>query len=165
MTMIARNWLQQSEWSAYAAFRWISGFLTLDAKPEQDDQAGVTEEVENSEEGDGRIIINDNDSDLEMVAKAEQWCKQSLKVTEADYTWYIRLGDTYAILPEYGAASEQYKKAATILRAQDPVNKEQLRDVFKALGEWATDPERALEYLKEASKLDEENVEILYAML
>jgi hypothetical protein len=37
--------------------------------------------------------------------------------------------------------------------------------VFKALGEWAADPESALGYLKEASKLDEQNVEILCAML
>jgi tetratricopeptide (TPR) repeat protein len=37
--------------------------------------------------------------------------------------------------------------------------------VFKALGEFTTDPERALEYLKEANKLDEENVEILCSML
>jgi hypothetical protein len=80
------------------------------AKPEQDDQVGVAEEVENSEEGDGRIIINDNDSDLEKVAKAEQWCKQSLKVTEADSIWFIRLGDTYATLSERDAATEQYKK-------------------------------------------------------
>ncbi|KAF4170656.1 hypothetical protein CNMCM8694_004505 [Aspergillus lentulus] len=165
MTMVARNWLQQSEWDAYGTFRWIRGFLTLGAEPQQDDQAGVAEQAENSENGNGRIIIYDNESDLQTIAKAEQWCKQSLGVTEADYTWCIRLGDTYADVREYDAASEQYKKAATILQAQDPVNKEQLRDVFKALGEVATDPERALEYLKEASKLDEENVEILCAML
>ncbi|GFF37990.1 hypothetical protein IFM61606_02152 [Aspergillus udagawae] len=165
MTMVARNWLQKTEWNAYDAFEWISGFLTLGAKPEQGDQAGLTEEVENSKEGDGRIIINDNDSNLEKVAKVEQWCKQSLKVTEADYIWCIRLGDIYATLSERDAATEQYKKAAAILQAQDPVNKEQLRDVFKALGEWATETERGLEYLKEAFKLDDGNVEILYAML
>lgn len=37
--------------------------------------------------------------------------------------------------------------------------------MFKALAECATDRESALEYLAEASKLDEENVEILHAML
>jgi tetratricopeptide (TPR) repeat protein len=165
MTMVARNWLQKTEWDTYWAFRWIKGFLTLGAEPQQDDSAGVAEQVENSENGNGRIIINDNESNLQKIAKSEQWCKQSLGVTEADYIWCIRLGDTYAHVREYDAASEQYKKAATILQAQDPVNKEQLRDVFKALGEFTTDPERALEYLKEANKLDEENVEILCSML
>jgi hypothetical protein len=29
MTMIARNWLQKTEWDASAPFRWICGFLTL----------------------------------------------------------------------------------------------------------------------------------------
>ncbi|EAW19769.1 uncharacterized protein NFIA_093890 [Aspergillus fischeri NRRL 181] len=184
MTMVARNWLQKTEWHAYEAFRWIRGFLTLGAEPQQEDQTGVAEQVENSDNGNGRIIIYDNDSDLEKILKAEQWCKQSLGVTEVDYTWCIRLGDTYADVREYDAASEQYKKvgrisrsaqnrqctnlgrqAATILQAQDPINKEQLRDVFKTLGEFATDPERALEYLKEAAKQDEEDVEILCAML
>ncbi|PKX89971.1 uncharacterized protein P174DRAFT_454144 [Aspergillus novofumigatus IBT 16806] len=166
MNMVARNWLQKTEWVvAYFAFTWIRGFLALGAEPQQDDPAGVAEQVDNSENGNGRIIIHDNESDLQKIAKAEQWCKQSLGVTDADYTWCIRLGETYAYVREYDAASEQYKKAATILQAQDLVNKEQLRDVFKALGELTTDPERALEYLKEANELDEENVEILCAML
>jgi hypothetical protein len=80
------------------------------AKPEQDDRAGVTEEVKGSDKGDGRIIINDDDSTLERIVKAEQWCKQSLKVTEVDHTWCIRLGDTYTRLHEHDAASEHYKK-------------------------------------------------------
>lgn len=78
------------------------------AKPEQDEQAGVSEEVKNSDKGDRRIITNENDP--KWVAKAEQWCKQNLKVTEEDYIWSIRLGDTYARLLKHDAASEHYKK-------------------------------------------------------
>lgn len=37
--------------------------------------------------------------------------------------------------------------------------------MFKTLGEWSTDLETALEYLKQASEQDEGNVEILYALL
>jgi hypothetical protein len=75
----------------------------------------VAEQVENSENGNGRIIINDNESNLQKIAKSEQWCKQSLGVTEADYIWCIRLGDTYAHVREYDAASEQYKKVGKSL--------------------------------------------------
>lgn len=153
------------------------------AKAEQDDQADATDEAKELDEGVERIIINDNDSRWERIDKAEQWCKQALKITETDFTWSIRLGDTYAAMSNYACASENYKKvrepltlverphsnrkqqAARSLQAQDPVNKEQLRDVFKTLAEWATDRESALEYLADASKLDEGNVEILHAML
>ncbi|GAQ11856.1 hypothetical protein ALT_9177 [Aspergillus lentulus] len=80
------------------------------AEPQQDDPAGVVEQAENSEVGNGRIIIHDNEPRLQKIAKAEQWCKLFLGVTEADYTWCIQLGDTYACVLEYDAASEQYKK-------------------------------------------------------
>lgn len=125
----------------------------------------MAEQTGKSDTGSGRIIIYDNDSNVRKILKAEQWCKQLLGVTEVDYTWCIRLGDTYADVREYDAASEQYKKAAEILQAQDPIDKEQLRDVFKTLAEFATDPDYALEYLKEAARLDAEDVEIPCAML
>ncbi|KAL2829491.1 hypothetical protein BDW59DRAFT_159079 [Aspergillus cavernicola] len=158
MTVVAKNWLQRSEWDVETAFNWISGFLALGVKPEPQDS-------DLPEQDDGHIIIHPNDSTVEMIAKSEQWCKQALKVSEVDYTWCIRLGATYDAKDENDAAIEEYKKAATILQSQDPVNKEQLRDVFKALGEWSTDPEIALQYLKQASQQDEANVEILYMML
>ncbi|KAL2866508.1 uncharacterized protein BJX67DRAFT_129640 [Aspergillus lucknowensis] len=165
MTMVARQWLQETEWDAPAAFDWISGFLTLDAKPNQDNETGGNKEGEDLEKDNGRIIINPDDSTLQRIAKAEQWCKQSLKVTEVDYTWCIRLGAIYDEYDEMDAAIEQYKKAAMILESQDPINKDQLRDVYKTLSDWSSDPEIALEYLKEAAKQDEGNVEIPFAML
>ncbi|KAH1358030.1 hypothetical protein KXX46_002536 [Aspergillus fumigatus] len=165
MTMVARNWLQDTKWSTFRVFRWIRGFLRLGAEPQQEDRTTVAEQTGKSDTGSGRIIIYDNDSNLRKILKAEQWCKQLLGVTEVDYTWCIRLGDTYADVREYDAASEQYKKAAEILQAQDPIDKEQLRDVFKTLAEFATDPDYALEYLKEAARLDAEDVEIPCAML
>ncbi|KAL3409636.1 hypothetical protein V8F44DRAFT_656682 [Aspergillus fumigatus] len=160
MTMVARNWLQDTKWSTFRVFRWIRGFLRLGAEPQQEDRTTVAEQTGKSDTGSGRIIIYDNDSNVRKILKAEQWCKQLLGVTELDYTWCIRLGDTYADVREYDAASEQYKKAAEILQAQDPIDKEQLRDVFKTLAEFATDPDYALEYLKEAARLDAEDVEI-----
>ncbi|KAM0122555.1 hypothetical protein ACP6JC_000622 [Aspergillus fumigatus] len=165
MTMVARNWLQDTKWSTFRVFRWIRGFLRLGAEPQQEDRTTVAEQTGKSDTGSGRIIIYDNDSNVRKILKAEQWCKQLLGVTELDYTWCIRLGDTYADVREYDAASEQYKKAAEILQAQDPIDKEQLRDVFKTLAEFATDPDYALEYLKEAARLDAEDVEIPCAML
>jgi hypothetical protein len=80
------------------------------AKPKQDDLASVAVEVKDSDKGHVQITINDNDSKWKRIAKAEQWCMQSLKVTEADYTWSLRLGDTYARLLVHDAASENYKK-------------------------------------------------------
>lgn len=80
------------------------------AKAEQNDQADATDEAKELDEGVERIIINDNNSRWERMDKAEQWCKQALKVTETDSTWSIRLGDTYATMSNYAGASENYKK-------------------------------------------------------
>ncbi|KAH1289769.1 hypothetical protein KXX11_001065, partial [Aspergillus fumigatus] len=110
MTMVARNWLQDTKWSTFRVFRWIRGFLRLGAEPQQEDRTTVAEQTGKSDTGSGRIIIYDNDSNVRKILKAEQWCKQLLGVTELDYTWCIRLGDTYADVREYDAASEQYKK-------------------------------------------------------
>ncbi|PLN80582.1 hypothetical protein BDW42DRAFT_201246 [Aspergillus taichungensis] len=173
MTMIARNWLQKTEWTDTGPFLWIRGYLTLEAEPPRDEEDGTTEEDKDLDEGDGRIVINPRDPPLKCIARCEQWCKQALGVSEVDYTWCMRLGDTYAQCRDETAASENYKKpnskedqkAATIVQLQNPVNKEHLREAFKALSRCATDPVISFQYLKEASKLDEDNVEVLLAML
>lgn len=85
------------------------------AEPQQEDRTTVAEQTGKSDTGSGRIIIYDNDSNVRKILKAEQWCKQLLGVTELDYTWCIRLGDTYADVREYDAASEQYKKVRKFL--------------------------------------------------
>lgn len=85
------------------------------AEPQQEDRTTVAEQTGKSDTGSGRIIIYDNDSNMRKILKAEQWCKQLLGVTELDYTWCIRLGDTYADVREYDAASEQYKKVRKFL--------------------------------------------------
>jgi hypothetical protein len=85
------------------------------AKAEQIDQADATGEAKELDEGVKRIIITDIDSKRESITEAEQWCKQALKVTEPDATWFIRLGDTYAILCNHADASEKYKKVREFL--------------------------------------------------
>ncbi|GES59542.1 eukaryotic translation initiation factor 3 subunit A [Aspergillus terreus] len=165
MPMIARKWLRETEGDAYITYTWIEAFLALGAKSEQHNQAAVAGEIQRLDKSKLSITINENDSRLERVVKAEQWCRQSLGVTEPDYIWYVRLGDTYFVYDEQEAANKHYQKAAAILRAQTPLNKGQLRDVYKSLAESATSPETAMEYWEEASKLDEEDVDILYAML
>ena len=70
----------------------------------------MTQEVEAFGEGDRRIMINASDPPLECIARCEQWCKQALNVSEVDYTWCMRLGDTYAQFNDEPAASENYTK-------------------------------------------------------
>lgn len=74
-----------------------------DAKPKSQDS-------DSPEKDDRRIVIDPNDSVVQMITKAEQWCKQFLEVSEVDYTWCIRLGTTYDDCNENDAAIEQYKK-------------------------------------------------------
>ncbi|KAL4787635.1 hypothetical protein BJX76DRAFT_302251 [Aspergillus varians] len=180
MILVARNWLQDNKWEPAEACKWISGFLSLGVKPKReethddddgdgDEEKGQKEEGEEQpvekEEDDGVIYIYSNDSEVEMVIKAEQWCKQILDVSEVDYTWCTRIGMTYVDLGENEAAVERFKQAVTILQAQDPIDKEQLRNVFQALGRYSSDAEISLEYFNQAYKQDEGNVEILYALL
>ncbi|KAL5332597.1 hypothetical protein BJX70DRAFT_407212 [Aspergillus crustosus] len=153
MTMVARHWLQETSWSVSTAFTWIRGFLALDNETSGGEEAEEAEEAEESnKDDDGRVIIYPDDDTPESIAKSEQWCRQVLRVSEGDAS-------------DNDVATEQYKKAASLLQAQDPVNKEQLRDVLKALSEWSTDSESALKYLQEASQQDEGNVEILYSLV
>lgn len=79
------------------------------AKSEQHNQAAVAGESQRLDKSKLRITINENDSRLERVVKAEQWCRQSLGVTEPDYIWYIRLGDTYFGYNEQEAANQHYQ--------------------------------------------------------
>ncbi|KAJ5583262.1 hypothetical protein N7535_001882 [Penicillium sp. DV-2018c] len=166
MTMVARKWLRQTEGDAVDAYTWIEAFLSLDwDKSEHHDRTLVAEETRMLDEGNVQITINENDPRRERVAKAEQWCRKTLGTTDSDYIWHIRLGATYAVYDEQSAARQHYEKAAAVLQAQEPLNKEQLRDVYKSLGNLATDATIAVRYWEEASKLDGEDVDILYGRL
>ncbi|KAL4738252.1 hypothetical protein BDV11DRAFT_171176 [Aspergillus similis] len=172
MTMVARNWLQKTEWNVTRPFRWLSGFLSLGAEPayEQDDvaeEAGIkTQPVEETGEDD-EIMVRLLDSEVEKVIKVEKWAKKALGVSEVDCTWRIRLGETYRDLWEREAAIEQYKQAVAILQGQDPVDNERLANVFQALGELEDsldNLESALTYYKQAYEQNGPNKDILYAL-
>ncbi|KAE8363581.1 hypothetical protein BDV27DRAFT_158674 [Aspergillus caelatus] len=51
------------------------------------------------------------------IVKAEQWFKQPLKVTEADYIWCTRLGDTFVhvLMHDAGGDALEYLKEAPSL--------------------------------------------------
>ncbi|KAL4816105.1 hypothetical protein BDW67DRAFT_59319 [Aspergillus spinulosporus] len=171
MTMVARNWLQKTEWDVSIPLRWLSGFLSLGTESafEQDDVAeeAVTQAqpVETGE--DDEIMVSLFDSEVEKVVKAEKWAKKALGVLEVDCTWCIRLGETYRALREREAAMEQYRKAVTILQSQDPVDKERLAGVFQALGELEDRLENldsAISYYRQAYEQNGPNKDILYAL-
>ncbi|KAH8696577.1 hypothetical protein BGW36DRAFT_381275 [Talaromyces proteolyticus] len=106
-----------------------------------------------------------NKSEGVTIQRAAEWCKNALDVKEVDYTWCIRLGTTFSRSSEPLLAIEQYEQAASILQAQDPINKEKLCYVFTTLGEWSTSVETALGYYKKAEEQDPCNVEIMHAIL
>ncbi|KAL2811754.1 hypothetical protein BJX63DRAFT_422150 [Aspergillus granulosus] len=172
MTMVARNWLQGNKWEVLRPIEWLTGFLTLGTKPRVEnsdgDEKAATGEAEAQPEGkteeDREIIINENDSVVDQVVKAEKWAKKALGVSEVDCTWCIRLGQTYRDLGESEAAVEQYQQAATILQGQEPIDKEQLASVFQALGELQDEAKNALPYYKQAYEQNDSNADILYAL-
>ncbi|KAF9888811.1 hypothetical protein FE257_008180 [Aspergillus nanangensis] len=201
-TMVARRWLQDTEWEVTRLINWIRGVLSLVSGPrilyfcyrwvidvslsceqsaaeeseegESTNETGTPDnkddtEADDENEDDGYIVIKPQDSIVEELVKAEKWCKELLKVTDPDSVWYLRLGLTYAEMWEHAHAVEQYKKAANILQAQDPVDKDKLREVYKSLGDWSIAAEApwnvAAEYYKQAQEQDPANVEILHAML
>ncbi|CRG88372.1 Eukaryotic translation initiation factor 3 subunit A [Talaromyces islandicus] len=183
MKTIARHWLQDGDWDPLDAYTWIKGFLEIDvAEPVSNEESkiepsGETDEYQSgddSEEEETHEDQSDDDSEEEettsdestnnMIKKAEEWCKQVLKVSQMDYTWHSRLGRTFARSYEFPAAIEEYIQAATILKSQDPVDKEKLCDVYKSLGEWSADAETSLGYYKQALEQDTCVVEIMYAM-
>ncbi|KAI9375186.1 hypothetical protein BJX61DRAFT_192231 [Aspergillus egyptiacus] len=172
MTMVARNWLQKTEWNVTIPYRWVSEFLTLGAEPppEQDDaaaEAGTESHAVEETGEDDEIMVHLNDSEVEKVIKAEKWAKNALRVSEVDCTWCIRLGETYRDLWEREAAIEQYKQAVTILQGQDPVHKERLASVFQALGELEDkldNLESAITYYKQAYEQNGPNRDVLCAL-
>ncbi|KAL2785547.1 hypothetical protein BJX66DRAFT_57918 [Aspergillus keveii] len=171
MTMVARKWLQEDEWEVSRPSDWITGLLHLGA-PQAKEKADGDEEAEpetdaqpaQEPEDDGEIYITEDNSVVEKVAKAEKWAKQALGVFDVDCTWCVRLGQTYGGLGESEAAVEQYKKAAAILQAQDPIDKDRLAGVFHALGDLQDEPKDALPYYKQAYEQNDSNVDILYAL-
>ncbi|KAL3481741.1 hypothetical protein BJX99DRAFT_253268 [Aspergillus californicus] len=137
------------------------------AEPDGEGESSEGDSEEESEEDeDGTEAADESTaSSIEDVIKAEQWCKQALNISEVDHTWCTRLALTYISIGEIGAAVKQYEQAATILKAQDPIQKDLIRDVYQALGKYSTDQEAALGYLKQAYEQDEANVDTLYALL
>ncbi|KAL4770186.1 hypothetical protein BDW60DRAFT_224417 [Aspergillus nidulans var. acristatus] len=172
MTMVARNWLQKTEWNVKTPFRWLSGFLSSGANSalEQDDvaeEAGTRAQPVEKTGEDDEILVSLFDSEVEKVAKAEKWAKKALGVSEVDCTWCIRLGETYKDLWEREAAMEQYKKAVAILQSQDAVDKERLASVFQALGaleDSLDNLESAISYYKQAYEQNGPNKDILHAL-
>lgn len=53
-----------------------------------------------------------------MIRKAEEWCKQVLKVSELDCVWCARLGTTFARSNDIPAAIELYIQVSWISLAK-----------------------------------------------
>ncbi|KAL2826549.1 hypothetical protein BJY01DRAFT_229673 [Aspergillus pseudoustus] len=170
-TTVARNWLQREDCDVVEAFEWIRGLLALGTESEppntdSSEQHGTEVEAQLVEEteDDGEIFINTNDLPAEKVAKVETWAKEALGVSEVDYTWCIRLGQTYRAMWEKEAAIEQYQQAAIILQEQDPIDKERLASVFLTIGDLQSGPKEGLPYFTQAYEQNNTNVDILYAL-
>ncbi|KAL4939882.1 hypothetical protein BDV06DRAFT_230783 [Aspergillus oleicola] len=156
MTAVARNWLKESKWGPWEAYNWVNGFLTLANND-------TNEEIETVQ--DDKQTSIDSNSTAGMVTRAEKWCKEALKVGQVDHIWCTCLAQTYVGMGETDAAVKQYEQAAIILKAQDPTNKDLLRDVYQALGKSSSNRDVALEFYKQAYQQDEGNVNTLYALL
>lgn len=108
-----------------------------------------TAEESDSDEGDSNEAETDKDDEeppidsdisaVEMVIKAEQWCKQALKESEPDHTWCTRLALTYVGVGETEAAVKQYEQVGVssplTYTLSNPINRLQsfskLRTPFK----------------------------------
>ncbi|KAL4935527.1 hypothetical protein BDV06DRAFT_217363 [Aspergillus oleicola] len=171
MTVVARNWLQESKWEPLEAFKWINGFLSLDTDEEAPKDSASGDEVEELEEGaqddenSGGLSYDSDNYSIDMVLAAEKWCEDVLNTTLLTYNRHKRLALTYEKIGETEAAFQQYEKAVALLEGQDPVNKEQLQDALHALGTLSCSPGTALQYFEKAYRQNERNVETLFSLL
>lgn len=60
-------------------------------------------------------MIRSEDDDADRVAKAQEWCRETLGPHENNVTWSKRLAETYESLDEDDCAIENYKQVSTPL--------------------------------------------------
>ncbi|KAJ0425240.1 hypothetical protein BJY00DRAFT_275014, partial [Aspergillus carlsbadensis] len=172
MTMVARNWLQRDDWGVQRPYDWIKGFLALGVKSASesgDDEVKIDnmeQQVENPEEH-GEACVYAGESPSNEPITPEMWAMDALGVSEVDDTWCTRLAETYSNLQQPMVAIRHYEQAAGILKAQEPIHRERLAEVYQALGDLSKydepyDHELAATYYRQAYEQDDLNSDILY---
>ncbi|KAI1873242.1 uncharacterized protein JN550_003495 [Neoarthrinium moseri] len=113
MEMVARRWLQDTEWPVERLFEWLRGYLTM---PSSDAPASV-------KQGEGQTVPNtenvDSPSQEINIGRVASWCKDVLQVRNEDSTWFQRLGETFSSQSQFDEAIKAFQKAIE-LKDPDP---------------------------------------------
>lgn len=113
--------MASSLWYVYRLMSWAYNNLyyqgtkpTTESNSEGGSGEGEDEgdkgEADEGDEGEAEDREPDSNSAVEMVTKAEQWCKEALKESQPDHTWCTRLALTYVGMEEIEAAVKQYEQ-------------------------------------------------------
>ncbi|RAH61964.1 hypothetical protein BO85DRAFT_465807 [Aspergillus piperis CBS 112811] len=157
------KWLQdRSPSSTTASFEWLRAFLNMNAEVDHANQVS-----DSSPEDDDHSLGSDDGIEDYDVKKAEKWCERVLgpsRMREQD-VWVQRLAETYEYANSYKKAFKNYQKTSELLKQMGDIDKERHGEVLVRLASLDRDKDQALQYLEEALKLSDSNINARYALI